>query len=96
VCSLMTLYALTLLWMVRMAKVSAAGSFQSREAQASCVSCDDLGAFYQEGVGQSACNACPSNTARFAGTTKSMNASACQCIIGASFFRGQCTARSCI
>ena len=63
-----------------------AGSFQSREAQASCVSCDDLGAFYQEEAGQSACNACPLNTARFSGTTKTINASACQCIEGTSCF----------
>ena len=48
--------------------------------------CSDLGAFYQEGVGRSACNACPANTARFSGTSNSNNVSVCSCMQGVSCF----------
>ena len=63
----------------------AAGEFQPTSGQSGCMSCDNLGDFYQELPAQTSCTACASNTQRFIGLLSATNSSACQCKAGASF-----------
>jgi hypothetical protein len=61
------------------------GFFQPRAEQSACVSCDDLGDYYQEKAGQTACSTCPVNTARSVRQdVTAANKSSCQCIPGAA------------
>ena len=64
-----------------------AGYFQSNNGSISCISCDDIGDFYQENPGMSRCEPCPPNTGRYI-DVKSIggnNISSCQC--KATYFR---------
>jgi hypothetical protein len=66
------------------------GFFQPRAEQSACVSCDDLGDYYQEKAGQTACSACPVNTARSVRQdVTAANKSSCQCIPGAAPIDGR-------
>ena len=56
-----------------------AGMFQPEPAQFGCISCDNLGSFYQELKGRTSCNSCPANTQRFIGVLSGATIEACQC-----------------
>ena len=60
------------------------GMFQPMTGQFGCISCDNLGDFYQELEGQTNCTACPPSTQRYLGVLNAANRSACQCKAGAS------------
>ena len=67
-----------------LAFVSFVGYFQSSEAQFGCISCDSLGDFFQELLGQTSCQACPTNSRRYVGVLGALNRSSCQCKEGAT------------
>jgi hypothetical protein len=51
------------------------------------MSCDDLGDYYQDKAGGTACSACPRNAARSIGRDlTAANKSSCLCIVGAVAF----------
>jgi hypothetical protein len=60
-------------------RVGSSGYFQSDEGQFGCISCDNLGDFYQELEGQTSCRACPANMVRYPGGASAANRSSCQC-----------------
>jgi branched-chain amino acid transport system substrate-binding protein len=56
-----------------------AGYFASLPGQPACISCDNLGDYYQELEAQSACLLCPVHTVRYLGVLNAANKSACMC-----------------
>ncbi len=72
----------------------AIGLFQPEPAQFGCISCDNLGDFYQDRPGQTACVACPANAQRFVGVLSAANRSACQCKEG-YYSRSQTPGEAC-
>ena len=59
-----------------------AGYFQSNPASVSCISCDDVGDFYQEKSGMGQCEKCPENSQRYLDLKSVVggnNRSSCQC-----------------
>ena len=55
------------------------GHFQSEAGQFGCISCDNLGDFYQELPGQTSCILCATHTQRYIGVLSATNRSSCQC-----------------
>jgi len=55
------------------------GYFASLPRQPGCISCDNLGDYYQELGAQSACLLCPTQTVRHLGVLTAANKSACMC-----------------
>ena len=56
-----------------------AGLFQKEPGKYECISCDNLGDYYQEEEGQTVCSSCPSNTRRYAGQGSGANRTSCMC-----------------
>ena len=56
-----------------------AGSFQPGEGQISCISCDNLGNFFQDQMAQTVCQDCPAGTQRYIGLLTAANRTSCQC-----------------
>ena len=55
------------------------GFFSKTDGSIGCLTCDDLGDFFQVKSGASACTACAQNTQRYVGVLSGANGSACQC-----------------
>ncbi len=73
-----------------------AGYFQSVEGQFGCISCDDVGDFYQDRASQTFCIRCPANTQRFVGVLSAVNKSACQCKEGLRYSAVALVALACV
>jgi hypothetical protein len=75
---------------ITLASLALTGYFARKVGQFSCISCDDLGDFYQELPGALSCNPCPQSTQRYVAVLSGTNRSACQCKNGAFCQPGEC------
>jgi hypothetical protein len=55
------------------------GFFQPEQGQFGCISCDNLGDYYQDLPGLTFCQTCAKNTQRYVGVLSAANRSSCQC-----------------
>jgi hypothetical protein len=58
------------------------GYFGREEGKSECISCDNLGNFYQENSSMTTCKQCPANTQRYIGVGTSAERISCQCSPG--------------
>jgi hypothetical protein len=56
-----------------------AGYFQPKEGQLACINCDDVGDYFQEAIGATACQLCATHTRRYIGKGSGSNRTSCMC-----------------